>query len=519
MNKKIKLLTALLMTMPLVACGNTSSTVNPSTTTPPTTSTTTPPVSSVTPPTSSTAPSTSTVPLPTTYSTHAEFMEAEDGTVMMVKGKATHVYSDTKGNACVYLQDGEGGYLAYSLPEGAKAEVGKSYKVVGAKTTYNGQRELKEIDVFEEITEAVATSTKDLSDASITLDDKSLTAYHNGVVTISGVLAQDPVTGAKAYSVSLSVGSQTMALRVDPSIAGSTAFAAISTLMNSLHKSQAITVKGILISFGYGKAWNPQIQIVSADDITVTPLTDAAWVDIAKTNVVLPYVATGDITLPTKYNDDIAITWASDKTDVVSAAGKVTKPANDTKVKMTATITKGTASATKDIEIYVLGTDISKQEVVAKTGFEDTSEPDQYGQSGLKGGYADGSITIDEMKWRLNSALIGGTEADHKNGRWCIRQKPSGATYTEEDYSDITFVDFWAAAYGTSAAGKVVLSVSTDGGTTWVEKGSYQLTNDLQQIRTYVNITGPARFKFEYKDTTGNLSLDDVSLVKVAAAA
>ncbi len=70
---------------------------------------------------------------------------------------------------------------------------------------------------------------------------------------------------------------------------------------------------------------------------------------------------TESFTLPTSGVEDTVITWTSGNTDVVSTTGDsaaVTRPTTDTTVTLTATITKGEASNTKEVSVVVLGTSL-----------------------------------------------------------------------------------------------------------------------------------------------------------------
>lgn len=58
--------------------------------------------------------------------------------------------------------------------------------------------------------------------------------------------------------------------------------------------------------------------------------------------------------------NEIAVTWTSDKPEVVSAAGVVTNGTEDTEVKLTATITTGALKATKNFNITVKALDKSE---------------------------------------------------------------------------------------------------------------------------------------------------------------
>ncbi|MCF6410234.1 family 43 glycosylhydrolase [Pseudalkalibacillus salsuginis] len=104
------------------------------------------------------------------------------------------------------------------------------------------------------------------------------------------------------------------------------------------------------------------IQAVQAEE-----LTDEELVEEAKADLVIPNAddIRGNITLPSSSMEGAAITWETDKTDVVNVneqvnenyddipSGVVTRQETDTEVTLTATITYGEASATKEIPLTV----------------------------------------------------------------------------------------------------------------------------------------------------------------------
>ena len=87
-------------------------------------------------------------------------------------------------------------------------------------------------------------------------------------------------------------------------------------------------------------------------------LEDLTVADILSSNASASEVKY-NLNLPATLNE-ITVTWTSDKPEVVSAAGVVTNGTEDTKVKLTATITTGALSATKDFNVTVKALDKSE---------------------------------------------------------------------------------------------------------------------------------------------------------------
>lgn len=101
--------------------------------------------------------------------------------------------------------------------------------------------------------------------------------------------------------------------------------------------------------------------------VACTPTnTDKKDVESAKAALEIGFTApdtkdsvTLDVTLPTSGEKDVTITWQSSHPSVVSTAGKVTRPANDTSVTLTATLKKGEASDTKNFTINVKAVEVT----------------------------------------------------------------------------------------------------------------------------------------------------------------
>lgn len=87
-------------------------------------------------------------------------------------------------------------------------------------------------------------------------------------------------------------------------------------------------------------------------------LEDLTVADILSSNASASEVKY-NLNLPAILNE-IAVTWTSDKPEVVSAAGVVTNGTEDIEVKLTATITTGALTATKDFNITVKALDKSE---------------------------------------------------------------------------------------------------------------------------------------------------------------
>ena len=87
---------------------------------------------------------------------------------------------------------------------------------------------------------------------------------------------------------------------------------------------------------------------------------------------------TSDVTLVTNdASNGVAISWASSATPVITTAGAVTQPGEDTKVILRATLYKGPVTNVKEFILTVIGTNISSNNVINDTdkdGIPDINE-------------------------------------------------------------------------------------------------------------------------------------------------
>ena len=66
-----------------------------------------------------------------------------------------------------------------------------------------------------------------------------------------------------------------------------------------------------------------------------------------------------DLTLPTALNNGVTVSWASDREDVITADGKVTRQDTDTQVKLTATLDLNGQQVTKEFTVTVSAKDVT----------------------------------------------------------------------------------------------------------------------------------------------------------------
>jgi hypothetical protein len=117
--------------------------------------------------------------------------------------------------------------------------------------------------------------------------------------------------------------------------------------LKSLMFIKSVPLSLVLLSITPVLAQEKPVE-AQTDDLSSVKLVAA---ELAVVNAEAAY---GNLTLPTNING-AAINWSSEKEKLVSASGEVTRPkGRDAKVVLHATITKGTATATRDIKVRVV---------------------------------------------------------------------------------------------------------------------------------------------------------------------
>ena len=142
------------------------------------------------------------------------------------------------------------------------------------------------------------------------------------------------------------------------------------------------------------------------------------------------------------------------------------------------------------------------------TGWPETFE------SGTKGAYADGTVTLSTGVWDLNDALIGNLSGDRKNGTKSVRIENTGTVTMNFDVTNgASQVTIAHGVYGTDASSTWQLWYSTNSGSSWTQTGGTTTTSSTTlATATYtMSVSGNVRFQVR-KLTGGRLNIDDFSI-------
>jgi len=295
------------------------------------------------------------------------FYEAEDGDPVFVKGVVTGISSAskdaTKNN--VYLEDKDGGYLVFQLDKDPIADlgiqVGMTVEASGVKAIYYGVHEIKEatVEIVDEtLTPVTPADFTEIALSVKTPKDEKLTGAHNRLVTIKGV----ELTGQSAQNDSYYMfkignietyirisGSECMLNKADQKTFKDTYAAAVGSKAD---------ITGI-ISIYSGAFYLIPVDNNVIQNVTAIERSDAekAAYEADRLTVKNEILANTTIDLPSAGSvyTNAAITWESDNACAVVADGKltITLQKDAQTVKLTATVTVGTESTTKEFTLNV----------------------------------------------------------------------------------------------------------------------------------------------------------------------
>ena len=308
------------------------------------------------------------------FTSHAEYLKAEDDTMLNVEGYVVGVYPLSGGKTSVFLQSGNGeGYYVYNMAvteDQYKNDlvIGNQLIVSGKKDTYNGTAEVVSA-TYQLSTKADVTvepyDVTSLFTNAATLADASLANLQGSLVTVKDVTLTT-YTESNSY-LNFTKDGKNSYLRISSSgnCSDYDSTAKETLLANYPSKfGYKADVTGIVALY----SGNFYLMPTSKDSIKVTGTSmDAAFaVDYAKSQLTVDSTVIAD--LPTTVEGTgTTITWASSVAGIFSADGKLTAPEKATEVTLTATITSGTSSVTKVFEkITVLKAEVATVAQVKK---------------------------------------------------------------------------------------------------------------------------------------------------------
>jgi len=136
------------------------------------------------------------------------------------------------------------------------------------------------------------------------------------------------------------------------------------------------------------------------------------------------------------------------------------------------------------------------------------------------GGYYNETIQGSACKWiMVNTGIFGQTNDKYHDTQGARMGKDSNSSITmaEDKTGGAGTVTYYAATYGSDADATIVLSYSTDGGSTWTEVQTITTTSTMQQYSCNISATGNVRLKFQ--QTAGSrVNIDDIAITDYSTA-
>ncbi|HLO86040.1 MAG TPA: EndoU domain-containing protein [Nostocaceae cyanobacterium] len=137
-------------------------------------------------------------------------------------------------------------------------------------------------------------------------------------------------------------------------------------------------------------------------------------------------------------------------------------------------------------------------------------------ESGTKGAYAAGNVTLSSGVWYFDEALIGNLSTDRKTGTQSARIRNSGkVSMTFNRSTGAGTITIKHAKFGSDSNSTWGLWCSTNSGSSWTQIGSSISTNSttLTTATFTPNISGTVRCEVRKTDGSANrLNIDDIEI-------
>ena len=290
---------------------------------------------------------------------------AVEGIVTAIIGKANGA-----GYNCLYLQDKEnkGAYYVYGAtadPSAADSgiKVGMTVRCTGLKDIYSGTHEIKN-GSFKVVDETIKTVTPvdytDLFTAAKDVKDSSITAAQGLLVTLKGVTI-DSVTESSGYYNFKLAGKESY-IRISSSVCPLSKEDQKTFIANfKSHIGYTANATGVICVYNDNFYLTP-VSVYAFEYLSLPVLDDAGMVAFEKDHLSLDEkieeAKTINLALKGAGYDAVTISWASsnDKVAKISEDGKLTYvlPDETTEVTLTATLTSGEVTDTKEIKVTVV---------------------------------------------------------------------------------------------------------------------------------------------------------------------
>ena len=366
-----------------------------------------------------------------------------------VEGIVTTLIGTKNGNStqAIYVQseDNKGAFYGYGLDSDPadKVQVGQKVRLTGETAIYSGSYELVGCTIAKVLDESITTvAPVDYTAkyaAATDLKDANITAAQGLYVEIKDVT----ITGedvSKGY-YNFKKGNLESYVRISSSVCPIPKAAQDQLKTDHAAKSGwTADVKGIINLYD-GNFYLTPIDAQPFNFKSLPALSDADAVAFEKERLTtsLEITKSGDVALPTAGGSytDVAITWASSNATLAAIASdnsKVTYTLGESveEVTLTATISRGDVSETKEFKVSVVG--VIPWKTVAEVKELEKDIPNK--TDSTKKYYVYGEITTDPTSDYCNFTLTSGDDDILVYGVWKDAENRYG---TSRQISEIPF--------------------------------------------------------------------------------
>ena len=202
------------------------------------------------------------------YTSYEDFLKLEQEDKVKVKGVVAHISVPSNDKANVYILNGNTGYYLYDFSISKyNLEVGSSYTIGGYKKVYRGLNEIVDVEIVDKLEEEITYTVTDITDKNVS-EREDMLPYQNSYIGATCTVTKIPSTSNSAFAIGVTIGENTIDLRVDPNIVGQEDFNAIKEALANQTLNSPLTFKGIMSSYGYSNSYFfNQITILKASDL------------------------------------------------------------------------------------------------------------------------------------------------------------------------------------------------------------------------------------------------------------
>ncbi len=136
-------------------------------------------------------------------------------------------------------------------------------------------------------------------------------------------------------------------------------------------------------------------------------------------------------------------------------------------------------------------------------------------ESGSKGSYTNGNVSLTTGSWAFNNALIGNLSSDRKNNTQSARIRSAGSIVMNFDVNSAKTVKLSVANFGSDSGATWKLQKSTNGGSSWTDVTSATTATSTLTLKTIaVDTTSMVRFRIQVEGTSGmRINVDDIEIL------